>query len=208
MGGVRVCVGSRFLLVATTTYCKRVVGHTQFVATTCSCQADSCTPLLALPPRPLSPRLPILYSLPLSPFFSHSCALFCAFLHSRKTQLSCFQSIAHSLHKTRGGRGCFLPRTPLSTTHCPLPTLSTVSGAEDFISGGKRCFAMNCESVGMQREDPMAIDIQGMAPLLQVSICLRPLSFTAMCLASRWSPHPRLGESTSIGRCSGTTAWS
>jgi hypothetical protein len=43
---------------------------------------------------------PIPYNL--SPFFSHSCALFCTFLHSPKTQLSCFQSIAHSLHKNRG----------------------------------------------------------------------------------------------------------
>ncbi len=39
-----------------------------------------------------------------SPFFSHSCALFCAFLRSRKTQLFCFQAIPHSLQKnTRGG---------------------------------------------------------------------------------------------------------
>src|SRR5712692_7793122 len=37
-----------------------------------------------------------------SPFFSHSCALFCTFLHPPKTQLFCFQSIPHSLRKTPG----------------------------------------------------------------------------------------------------------
>src|SRR6267143_78793 len=40
-----------------------------------------------------------------SPFFSHSCALFCTFLHSRKTQLVSFQAIPHSLRKTPGGGG-------------------------------------------------------------------------------------------------------
>src|SRR5713226_8342551 len=35
---------------------------------------------------------------------AHSFALICTFLHSRKTQLSCFQSFPHSLRKTtRGG---------------------------------------------------------------------------------------------------------
>src|SRR5216683_1136189 len=43
-GGVRVCVGTRFLFVAATTYCERVVGRAQFVATTCSCHTDSGTP--------------------------------------------------------------------------------------------------------------------------------------------------------------------
>src|SRR5260370_4937406 len=38
-----------------------------------------------------------------SPFFSHSCAPFCTFLHSCKTQLFYFQSIPHSLRKMRGG---------------------------------------------------------------------------------------------------------
>src|SRR5216683_2506656 len=40
-----------------------------------------------------------------SSFFSHSCALFCTFLHASKTQLFCFQSIPHSLPKTTGGGG-------------------------------------------------------------------------------------------------------
>src|SRR5467141_1863817 len=39
----------------------------------------------------------------LSSFFSHACALFCAFLHLSKTQLLCFQSFPHSLHKNTGG---------------------------------------------------------------------------------------------------------
>ena len=42
----------------------------------------------------------------LSPVFSNSCALFCSFLHSRKTQLFCFQAIPHSsLKNTRVGVG-------------------------------------------------------------------------------------------------------
>src|SRR5260370_20481741 len=53
-----------------------------------------------LRPSPLSP---ILY--PLSPFFSHSSTLFCTILYTAKTQLFSFQSIPHSLHKTRGGGG-------------------------------------------------------------------------------------------------------
>ncbi len=39
----------------------------------------------------------------LSSFFSHSCSLFCAFLHLSKTQLLCFQSFPHSLRKNTGG---------------------------------------------------------------------------------------------------------
>src|SRR5260370_39567209 len=38
----------------------------------------------------------------LSPLFSDSCALFCAFLHSAKTQLFSFQAIPHSLPKIPG----------------------------------------------------------------------------------------------------------
>ena len=42
----------------------------------------------------------------LSPLFSHSCALFCTFLHSPKTQLFYFQAIPHSASKnTTTGRG-------------------------------------------------------------------------------------------------------
>ena len=40
-----------------------------------------------------------------SSFFSNSCALFCAFLHSPKTQPFYFQAIPHSLRKTPGGVG-------------------------------------------------------------------------------------------------------
>src|SRR5260370_1605259 len=48
----------------------------------------------------LYPLSPIPYTL--SPFFSHSCALFCAFLHSPKTQLFSFQSLPHSSSKNKG----------------------------------------------------------------------------------------------------------
>src|SRR6267378_8097370 len=40
-----------------------------------------------------------------SSFFSNSCALFCAFLHSRKKQLVSFQAIPHSLSKKHPGVG-------------------------------------------------------------------------------------------------------
>src|SRR6266478_1688716 len=44
-----------------------------------------------------------------SSLFSHSCALFCAFLHTRKTQPFSFQEIPHSLAKTTGvGGGTFV----------------------------------------------------------------------------------------------------
>src|SRR5712664_1937970 len=48
----------------------------------------------------LYPLSPIPYTL--SPFFSHSCALFCAFLHSPKTQPFSFQSLPHSSSKNKG----------------------------------------------------------------------------------------------------------
>src|SRR2546425_203793 len=40
-----------------------------------------------------------------SSFFSNSCALFCAFSHSRKKQLVSFQAIPHSLSKNTRGWG-------------------------------------------------------------------------------------------------------
>ena len=75
----------------------------------------------------------------LSSFFSHSCALFCAFLHLSKTQLLCFQSFPHSLRKNTGGgvssfrdhlapvfcerRGAIRAR-PAGSGEEPLPSLS------------------------------------------------------------------------------------
>src|SRR6266404_5138821 len=53
---------------------------------------------------------------PLSAFFSNSCALFCAFLHSRKCQLFCFQAIPHSAPKKHGdGEGSNLVTNPHPT---------------------------------------------------------------------------------------------
>jgi|SRR5712664_3807528 len=49
--------------------------------------------------RPLATPRSARYS---SSFFSHPCALFCAFLHSEKTQLFYFQSLPHCLPKTSG----------------------------------------------------------------------------------------------------------
>src|SRR6266851_1132240 len=57
-----------------------------------------------------------------SSFFSHSCALFCTFLHASKTQLFCFQSIPHSLPKTTRGGGT--PNVPTSVA-IPNPYLLT-----------------------------------------------------------------------------------
>src|SRR5712664_2697514 len=50
---------------------------------------------------------PVLTPIPytLSPFFSNSCALFCAFLHSEKTQLLSFQAIPHSASKNQAAWG-------------------------------------------------------------------------------------------------------
>src|SRR5260370_14604039 len=58
-----------------------------------------CTPSPSRQPSNLLTLQPVSG---LSPFFSHSCALFCTFLHSRKTQLFSFQAIPHSLRKTPG----------------------------------------------------------------------------------------------------------
>src|SRR6266436_129037 len=57
-----------------------------------------------------------------SSFFSHSCALFCTFLHASKTQLFCFQSIPHSLPKTtRVGALPMFQRQSLSPILTSLP---------------------------------------------------------------------------------------
>src|SRR6266849_7794897 len=63
-----------------------------------------CTLPLALPSRPRSllnthypPQVLSFHTL------AHSFAHFCIFLHSPKTQLSCFQSFPHSLRKTTRG---------------------------------------------------------------------------------------------------------
>src|SRR5260370_36168571 len=51
-------------------------------------------------PTPSEIRSP--FPQPVFPFFSYSCALFCTFLHSCKTQLFSFHAIPHSLPKTPG----------------------------------------------------------------------------------------------------------
>src|SRR5882762_3649348 len=102
-------------------------------------------------PHPLNPVASIFYkniggrghvqlSIPynLSPFFSDSCALFCTFLHSPKTQLSCFQSIAHSLHKNRGwGRSQLAFNSPPRQAALPLMVerrRPSRTAARDFVA--------------------------------------------------------------------------
>ena len=63
------------------------------------------------------------HSLPYSSsFFSHSCALFCTLLHSRKTQLISFQAIPHSgskNHSTWGAHSIFAVQSRNGcATHC------------------------------------------------------------------------------------------
>src|SRR2546422_841722 len=59
---------------------------------------------------------------PLSPVFSHFCALFCTFLHLRKSQIFSFHGIAHSSTKNRG------EVTPAASTLTPARI--TQSGAQ------------------------------------------------------------------------------
>src|SRR5258708_10571587 len=62
------------------------------------------------------PRVP--KSHPLSPFFSSSCALFCAFLHSSRIQPFSFHAFRHSLRKTGGCGVLWLTRHPMKDV-CP-----------------------------------------------------------------------------------------
>ena len=63
-----------------------------------------------------------------SSFFSDSCTLFCAFLHSPETQPFYFQPIPHSLRKTPGGERVTLVRLtksfPLRCFLLPAATLA------------------------------------------------------------------------------------
>ncbi len=63
----------------------------------------------------------------LSPVFSNSCALFCTSLHSRITQLFCFQAIPHSFTSQRGWWARF-PGFPICHSANPprSPRLSVI----------------------------------------------------------------------------------
>src|SRR5229473_5748531 len=79
---------------------------------------------------PLVPR-----SHPLSPFLSYSCALFCVFLHSSKTQPFSFQAFPHSLRKT-GGWGV-MANQPSNKGICPAcPDLVGEHLGEEHRDGG------------------------------------------------------------------------
>ena len=93
-----------------------------------------CIPPVALPSRQRSSRMPI--PVPYILYFSISCALFCTFLRSRKTQRFYFQAIPHSASKnTITGVGKGVPQR--STSSCGVlansarpkwPTLSRLRG--------------------------------------------------------------------------------
>src|SRR5712664_4631140 len=72
-------------------------------------QIHACNGGVYPPGSPSLKRDPLVpKSRPLSPFFSNSCALFCAFLHSSRIQPFSFQAFPHSLRKT-GGCGVLWP---------------------------------------------------------------------------------------------------
>ena len=67
----------------------------------------------------------------LSPYLSYSCALFCAFLHHRRTQPLSFQTVPHSLPKTTrgGGTPTFHVQTLKHSNVPPVPLQRKVFGA-------------------------------------------------------------------------------
>src|SRR5712664_413972 len=80
-----------------------------------------CTPSPSCQPS----KLPTLQRVSeLSPLFSCSCALFCNFLHSPKTQLFSFQPLPHSLRKTPGVGGLLLTSCPSSHRTASAQTCS------------------------------------------------------------------------------------
>ena len=80
----------------------------------------------------------------LSPFLSHSCALFCAFLHSGKTQVPSFHAIPYSLPKTtRGGGTPPLQEGQTQAKNCPScrsrrPRLRSSGGCSSMQSSMSR----------------------------------------------------------------------
>ncbi len=74
-----------------------------------SCMSWGGVPPSGSPSLERDPRVP--KSHPLSPFFSSSCALFCAFLHSSRIQPFSFQAFRHSLRKTGGVWGVMANQT-------------------------------------------------------------------------------------------------
>ena len=78
-----------------------------------------------------------------SPFFSHSCALFCSFLRSRKTQPFSFQSLPHSLRKPPGwGEGRPNANQRYRTNFCPY-TLTSL----------RLCFLVPQETASARQEE-------------------------------------------------------
>ncbi len=79
----------------------------------------------------------------LSPFFSHSCALFCAFLHSRQTQLFCTRTF---IRNCAIARGCHPERSEGSQLFA-LQMESPLSGnwfwLECWMAYGKKCSVQN-----------------------------------------------------------------
>jgi hypothetical protein len=74
------------------------------------------TPIASIFYKNIGGRVEISTCFELSPYILYSCALFCAFLHHRKTQPLSFQTVPHSLPKTtRGGGTSNVPRPNAQT---------------------------------------------------------------------------------------------
>src|SRR6266849_5277958 len=123
----------------------------------------------------------------LFPVFPNSCALFCTFLHSRKTQPFYFQPLPHSLRKTTrvGGEGSMgwspknemtwtenapKPLSSLTTVNCPLSTTRHVTAQEtsfvlpvsiEKIQGGRPQYAIGPTSFSTSAISTMTMASHG-----------------------------------------------
>ena len=109
---------------------RSVAAGTLFVLSSCMSSAPASHPPAC---HPLSVRLApnFMARMPanLSPFFSHSCALFHALLHVRTAHLLCFQSFAHSCtaHPGCAPHRADLPLLPIGVTKGVAPLFAQFS---------------------------------------------------------------------------------
>jgi hypothetical protein len=96
-----------------------------------------------------------------SSFFSHSCALFCAFLHFPRIQPFSFQSLLHSLPKNTPGGGtlrllcpCFLAPSRISRFMPSLVGRSLRTGLDVSSSASLSTFNFQLSTVASSRTIP------------------------------------------------------